>query len=163
RYYRPTRQVCRQKVGGAMRIPAEPLAIAPAQPHRLSVLQTVRSGAGWQIPGAYSPPVGTSSIPRPADRQDAAPGIRRIAATLRPRTAVAASVLLMAAGSALAASLGWQFSLALAGYFLLTIAYSFILKHMLIVELLALSMGFVLRAAAGALAIAAPVSPWLYL
>lgn len=85
------------------------------------------------------------------------------AGTLRPATAMGATVMLLAVGGLLAAPLDWQFALALTGYAALTLAYSFALKHMVILDILALAVGFVMRAVAGALAIAVPVSPWLYL
>ncbi len=85
------------------------------------------------------------------------------AGTLLPRTAVVASVLLLAGGALLGALLGWRFVLALGGYATLALAYSFALKHMVILDILALAVGFVMRAVAGALAISVPVSPWLYL
>ncbi len=82
---------------------------------------------------------------------------------LRPRTAVLAAAALLAGGLLLALPLGWRFALALAGYASLALAYSFALKHMVLLDLMALAVGFVLRAVAGALAINVPVSPWLYL
>src|SRR5205814_8701584 len=46
-------------------------------------------------------------------------------------------------------------------YFLVTLAYSFRLKHVVIVDVLTLASGFVLRAVAGALVISVQISPWL--
>lgn len=46
-------------------------------------------------------------------------------------------------------------------YFILTLSYSKILKHIPIVDVLTISSGFVLRAAAGCFAINVLVSPWL--
>jgi 4-hydroxybenzoate polyprenyltransferase len=48
-----------------------------------------------------------------------------------------------------------------AGYFLMTLAYSFWLKHVVIVDLLTIAMGFVMRAVAGAVVVGVEVSPWL--
>ncbi len=64
---------------------------------------------------------------------------------------------------ALAASLalGGRFALAAAGYLALSVAYSFALKHVVILDVLAIAVGFVLRAVAGALAIAVVFSDWL--
>jgi 4-hydroxybenzoate polyprenyltransferase len=45
----------------------------------------------------------------------------------------------------------------------LNLAYSFWLKHVLLVDVFVLAGGFVLRAVAGAVVIAVPISPWLYL
>ena len=85
------------------------------------------------------------------------------AGALRTRTAAVAAVVLLAAGGAVGSTLGWRFSAALACYALLALSYSFVLKHLVILDMLALAVGFVLRAVAGAIAIAVPVSPWLYL
>lgn len=85
------------------------------------------------------------------------------AGRLRPRTAGVAAGMLLAAGGALGAALGWRFGLALGGYIALTFAYSLALKHLVILDLLGLALGFVLRAVGGALAVGVPVSPWLYL
>ena len=48
-----------------------------------------------------------------------------------------------------------------AAYFALLLLYSFALKHLVIIDALAIAGGFVLRAAAGAVAIAVPISHWL--
>ena len=49
------------------------------------------------------------------------------------------------------------------GYLLTTLTYSFVLKHVMIVDVLVLSLCYVWRAVAGALAIDVLVSPWLFL
>lgn len=46
-------------------------------------------------------------------------------------------------------------------YFLLILFYSAFLKHIIIVDILAVSTGFVIRAVAGCLAIKVTISPWL--
>ncbi len=56
-----------------------------------------------------------------------------------------------------------RFFLAAALYAGVTLAYSFALKNVVLVDVLALASGFVLRAVAGAFAISAPVSEWLLL
>jgi 4-hydroxybenzoate polyprenyltransferase len=71
-----------------------------------------------------------------------------------------------AGGLALTALLGSlalnrEFGLIACGYFLITLAYSFRLKHIVIVDVLTLASGFVLRAVAGALVISVQISPWL--
>ena len=48
-------------------------------------------------------------------------------------------------------------------YVALTALYSVSLKHVVLVDIFGLSAGFVLRAAAGAVAIDVPISPWLYI
>jgi len=48
-------------------------------------------------------------------------------------------------------------------YLLLTAVYSTTLKHIVLLDIFGLAGGFVLRAAAGAVAIDVPISPWLYI
>ncbi len=54
------------------------------------------------------------------------------------------------------------FGAVLAGYLILMTAYTFVLKHLVIVDVFAISAGFVLRAAGGAVVLDIPISPWLY-
>jgi 4-hydroxybenzoate polyprenyltransferase len=63
----------------------------------------------------------------------------------------------LAASFAVNVPFGW-----LAGaYVALNLAYSFGLKHVVIVDVFAVALGFVIRAAAGAEAIQVTISPWL--
>jgi 4-hydroxybenzoate polyprenyltransferase len=50
--------------------------------------------------------------------------------------------------------------LALLAYLVLTISYSLVLKHLVIIDVLAIAVGFLLRATAGAIAVRVPVSGW---
>lgn len=65
----------------------------------------------------------------------------------------------------LALGLGWFVSTGLAraigAYVVLQIGYSVVLKRIVIVDVFCVAFGFVLRAAAGALAIDVAISPWL--
>lgn len=54
-----------------------------------------------------------------------------------------------------------SFSLCALGYFALTLAYSWVLKREVIVDVIALATGFVLRVVAGCLAIPVLISPWI--
>lgn len=54
-----------------------------------------------------------------------------------------------------------QFLIISITYLLLILFYSIFLKHLIIVDLLVISTGFVIRAVAGCLAIIVSVSPWL--
>jgi len=47
-------------------------------------------------------------------------------------------------------------------YVAINVAYSLVLKHWVIVDVFAVSSGFVLRAVAGAVVMRVPISPWLY-
>ena len=55
----------------------------------------------------------------------------------------------------------WGFTVAASSYFVLTLAYSFFLKHEVIVDVLCIAVGFVLRVVAGCLAIPVSISPWI--
>lgn len=57
--------------------------------------------------------------------------------------------------------LNLQFFILSVVFFLLILVYSFFLKEIIIVDIMVISLGFVLRAMAGALAIEVYVSPWL--
>jgi decaprenyl-phosphate phosphoribosyltransferase len=48
------------------------------------------------------------------------------------------------------------------GYVAITTSYSLWLKHLAVVELIAVAAGFVIRAVAGAVAASVPVSPWFF-
>ena len=73
------------------------------------------------------------------------------------------------AGGCIAVALGVGFAFDLgfgameAIYLALTLSYSLRLKHVVILDVMAIAGGFILRAAAGAQAINAPISPWLYI
>ena len=77
--------------------------------------------------------------------------------------ALTAAAVLGAASLGLATILAWPFAAALAVYLGLQVGYSLLLKHLVILDLLAIAIGFVIRAAAGALVIDVPISPWLYI
>src|SRR5262245_40581902 len=57
--------------------------------------------------------------------------------------------------------LGWPFTAAAVGYVALQALYSGRLKHIVIIDVLTLAMGFVIRAVAGALAVRVEISHWL--
>ncbi len=75
--------------------------------------------------------------------------------------AVAAAILLALGALGLSFGLKPVFGLVAAVYFILIVAYSFVLKNVVILDVLAIASGFVLRAVAGALVIAVPISSWL--
>ena len=58
-------------------------------------------------------------------------------------------------------AISFRFLIISASYVVLGLLYSFILKYLVIVDVLAISAGFVIRAVAGCLAIEVFVSPWL--
>jgi 4-hydroxybenzoate polyprenyltransferase len=71
--------------------------------------------------------------------------------------------MLLLAGGTAAVLLGVGFAATVGCYLMLQLLYALWLKHVLIVDMLAIGMGFVLRAVAGAIVISVPVSPWLVL
>jgi 4-hydroxybenzoate polyprenyltransferase len=98
-----------------------------------------------------------------ADRAHPKKRNRPIAAgQLSERTAWIAAVALAAVGNAAAFALDWRVGCVILGYTVLMVAYSYYLKHMVILDLFVIASGFVFRAMAGALAIDVPISPWLY-
>jgi 4-hydroxybenzoate polyprenyltransferase len=99
---------------------------------------------------------------RETDRLHPTKRWRPIAAgDLTPRTAALAGVALALGSLAASFAISGLFGLAATAYFLLTLAYSFRLKHVVILDVLILSAGFVLRAVAGAVAISVEISSWL--
>ena len=72
---------------------------------------------------------------------------------------VAALAVVSILGGAL---LSVKLAAVLTAYLLLMVAYTYVLKHLVILDVFAISGGFVLRAAAGAVVIDVPISPWLY-
>jgi len=98
-------------------------------------------------------------------RRDRLHELRRLrplaAGQLEPRTAALAAVALLVAGLAGALLLGTDFALVTLGYVAVQVAYTFYLKHEVILDVMAISAGFVLRVTAGAVAVHVVVSPWL--
>ena len=82
---------------------------------------------------------------------------------LSPQTATVAAVTLGVCGTILSFLLGLRFGLVAVTYLLLTFAYSLHLKHVVLVDVLALAGGFVLRAIAGAVVVHVSISVWLIL
>ncbi len=70
---------------------------------------------------------------------------------------------LLIGGVALSALPRWQTALVVTGYIVLTTIYSSHLKHVAVVDLVAVAAGFVLRAIAGAVAVDVPMSTWFLL
>ncbi len=82
---------------------------------------------------------------------------------LKPWFASAAAVVILAICLPLSFLLDVYFGYIVLFYFVLNLAYSFVLKHMVIIDLMVVATGFVLRVAAGVvIAEAERFSPWLY-
>ena len=71
--------------------------------------------------------------------------------------------ILLVAGIGLAATTRWQASLVVLAYVVLTTLYSVVLKHIAVVDLIAVAAGFVLRAVGGAVATDVEMSKWFSL
>jgi 4-hydroxybenzoate polyprenyltransferase len=83
------------------------------------------------------------------------------AGRLSVRQAVATAVVLIGLGLAASVWLSRPFAVTAAIYVALLVAYSAWLKDVVIVDVLVVALGFVLRAVAGALAVAVDISGWL--
>ncbi len=99
------------------------------------------------------------------DRQHPKKRLRPLpAGVLSPRLAVAAAGVFIVVSLPLALWLDRGFSLILLSYLLLNVAYSFYLKHLVIIDVLVIATGFVLRVAGGVAVVGVErFSPWLYL
>ncbi|MFP4056865.1 MAG: decaprenyl-phosphate phosphoribosyltransferase [Candidatus Brocadiia bacterium] len=80
---------------------------------------------------------------------------------LAVRTALGASGLLAAAAVAGGFVVHWKFGVIVAGYLVLQVAYSTLLKHQVILDVMCISASFLARAYGGAHAIRVPISNWL--
>lgn len=99
---------------------------------------------------------------RDADRRHPTKARRPIASgALDVGPALAAAATLATIALAVSFALGWSFGLCATAYVLLLGFYSGPLKHIVIIDVLTIAIGFVLRAAAGALVLAVPISQWL--
>ena len=101
-------------------------------------------------------------VDREQDRRHPTKSHRPIASgALAPQTALTAAVVL---GSS---AIGWSFWLSVPlglvslSYLVLLTAYSLLLKHIVILDVLTIAVGFVLRAVAGTTAVSVPISYWL--
>jgi 4-hydroxybenzoate polyprenyltransferase len=83
--------------------------------------------------------------------------------TLTSVTGLVASLFMVSSGLVLAWILDRDFGGLLLIYLVAMLAYSGYLKRIVIVDIMVISGGFVLRAAAGAVVIDATISPWLYI
>lgn len=99
---------------------------------------------------------------RESDRLHPKKRLRPIASGDLPVSAArAAFAVISAGGLACSALLGTEFGLIAAGYWLLMLLYTFVLKHEVILDVFAIAAGFVLRALGGAVAIDVKISSWL--
>jgi decaprenyl-phosphate phosphoribosyltransferase len=100
-----------------------------------------------------------------ADRQHPTKRFRPIAAGRVPLgPAKLVGTVLPMAGLGVAALTGrWQTVAVVGVYIVSTMAYSLVLKHVAVVDIVTIASGFVLRAAGGAVAVDVPMSKWFVL
>jgi len=98
------------------------------------------------------------------DRRHPAKRLRPLAAgTIKPAVARIVLVSLLAGSVIGGFGLKVGFGIVLSTYLLLNVGYSLGLKHVVILDVMVVALGFVLRAVAGAAVIGVPASPWLIL
>jgi 4-hydroxybenzoate polyprenyltransferase len=99
------------------------------------------------------------------DRLNPAKRDRPIASGLLPVGVAAVAAIVLAAGSIGVSllSLGFSHALTLGIYATLNLLYSNGLKHMAIVDVISIALGFLLRVEAGAIAVAVLPSEWLFI
>ena len=101
-------------------------------------------------------------VDRQSDRRHPLKALRPIASgALGLPTAVGAAFVLAGVGLAAAFALGWRLGIVATAYVALLALYSGLLKHIVIVDVLTIAVGFVLRAVAGAIAVDVAISHWL--
>ena len=104
------------------------------------------------------------AVDAPRDRHHPNKSRRPVAAGRIPRSRAAAiGAILASSALALSVPIGTGVTLVLGIYAALNIAYSFWLRRIMLVDSMVVATGFVLRAIAGAVAIAVPFSAWLVL
>jgi len=89
---------------------------------------------------------------------------RPLASGRLPKSAaIVAAIVIIAACIPASLALNKAFAAIALGYLVLMIAYSFILKHLVIIDVMTIAAGFVLRVAAGVAVVnVVRFSPWLY-
>lgn len=98
------------------------------------------------------------------DRQHPAKRKRPLASgQISPRTAIVAACAIAAVCLPLSFWLNLYFGLIVVGYVLMMIAYSFLLKNIVLIDVMIIAAGFVLRVLAGVVLVGVErFSPWLY-
>lgn len=101
---------------------------------------------------------------READRNHPVKKYRPMASgALPPKLAIGFGALLLIASLVISYLLNPLFTVLLVLYFTMNVAYSFRLKHVVIIDIMIIAAGFVLRAIAGGLVIHVPFTPWFLL
>ncbi len=82
------------------------------------------------------------------------------AGIVSPRAAIATGVVLGLGGMGLALVIRPEFLAVVAGYVVVTVAYTLWLKHMAVFDIAVVASGFIFRAVAGGVAVDVPISRW---
>ncbi|MGG1314830.1 decaprenyl-phosphate phosphoribosyltransferase, partial [Cohnella laeviribosi] len=100
-------------------------------------------------------------VDRDADRKHPTKKFRPMASgALNPNLALSFGVVLLLGSLIVSYLLNPLLVLLLLLYFVLNVAYSFKLKHVVIIDVMVIAAGFVFRAIAGGLVINVPFTPW---
>jgi 4-hydroxybenzoate polyprenyltransferase len=78
-------------------------------------------------------------------------------------TAMVGAIAFLCSGLVLASAVRPSLLIVVGVYAVLQIAYSLLLKHWVLLDVIAIAIGFVLRASGGAVAIHVLISPWLFI
>ena len=101
-------------------------------------------------------------VDQQADQRHPLKRLRPVASgEIATRRALAAGVFLVATALVCSLALGLPFFLAVLAYALLMAGYNLWFKRVVILDVFVIAAGFVVRAAAGALAVEVTISPWL--
>jgi 4-hydroxybenzoate polyprenyltransferase len=132
--------------------------------HLFDPASGIRAGAAFAVFCALSSAVYLFNdlADREADRLHPIKRFRPIASgAVAPTVAGTTAAILLVAGLGTALLIGRAFAGVAAAYVGLQVVYSVLLKKVVIIDVFTIAGGFVLRAAAGAVAIPVPISPWL--
>lgn len=98
------------------------------------------------------------------DRQHPTKRFRPIAAgEVLPNEALAGGLVALVGGLAICFALSWLLGLVAVGYVVLTLSYTLIWRHIVVLDIVAVAGGFVLRAVAGGVTASVPLSLWFTL
>ena len=101
-------------------------------------------------------------VDRESDREHPLKSRRPIASGALPIAVAKTAAAVLGAGAiAASAAIGERFAAVAIAYVVLMALYSGVLKHIVIVDVLTIAIGFVLRAVAGAVAVGVEISHWL--
>lgn len=100
-------------------------------------------------------------VDRDRDRQHPVKKFRPIASgQVNPTHALLFGIILLTLSVGTAFVMNPLFGVLCVVYFLLNVSYSFVLKHLVILDMMTIAAGFVLRAIAGGVLIHVPFTPW---